>query len=431
MKLMPINGGSDSEDDFESSHQNEMHGDEGGAPYPEVVLESSPRFDNESEVLMAEPVGSATEESLQTLGDRCEQLLHAAGKVCGKSIRAVRSEFNAVDACHALLFLIVLSVLLSQHNMNIAQSNTIEAQHGAILRLTHQVERLHSSVVTLQTQPTGLPTLSPTGAPTLAPTTNPTSMPSKRPAATIGSQNSATVVTGVGKIAFQTPKTVQIAQQTTDGTRTWNPKTTEVYVGDTVDWAWNTNENVVESSSSFTPMAQPRFFSGALSLKGSFSHTAKEPGTYYFASENTATMTGVLVVKPRVTITNGNLDVPGNLTNHGVPIANLLGGTIYAVTTRGNRYTKVNFLRGKNGYNCAHSESMVGFGNGFGPIQEAYAKSTSGYQATSYASWLKLASECGLDPNSRAAICAPPRTAVAMTGPVVSNNHNYVYICIG
>ena len=101
-------------------------------------------------------------------------------------------------------------------------------------------------------------------------------------------------------------------------------------------------------------MAQPRFASGVLALKGPFSHTAKQPGTYYFPSENTATVTGVLIVKPRVTIMNGNLDVPGNLTNHGMRI----GDTVYAIasytsTSASYNSMQIQYLREKNGLNCA------------------------------------------------------------------------------
>jgi hypothetical protein len=176
-------------------------------------------------------------------------------------------------------------------------------------------------------------------------------------------------------------------------------------------------------------MAQPRFASGVLALKGSFAHTAKQPGTYYFASENTATMTGVLIVKPRVTITNGNLDVPGNLTNHGLPI----GGTIYAIASYStNAYsTQFLYLRGKNGLNCAQGVGAI-YSSGGDLMTTPYAKPcptcTSATYTNAYANWIKLTSACGIDPAS--ALCPPPK-ANAMTYPG-SNYNGYIagYICL-
>jgi plastocyanin len=257
----------------------------------------------------------------------------------------------------------------------------------------------------------------------VVPTSTPTPTPTTTPVAAIGSRNSRTVITGRGEIAFQTPKVVPIAKKTVEGTRAWSPKTTEMYVGDTAQWSWDANENIVESSSSFTPMAQPRFASGVLALKSSFAHTAKQPGTYYFASENTAAMTGVLIAKPRVTITNGNLDVPGNFTHHGMPF----GGTIFAVTSTGvgdtgwqwyaqlgNSNTRAEYLRGKNGGNCAQGAELL---DGGGVMTRPYLPTESQlkdkrYKA-SYDSWLKLTTASGVDPKH--GLCPPPKVIVRTT----------------
>jgi plastocyanin len=431
MKLMPMNGG-DSDDDFESSHQNEMHVDD--PSFPEAVVEINQFDGNESEVLMAEPVGGgSSEESLQTLGNRLQQLFQAAGTVCCKFAFSVRTEFTTVDTCHALLFVIVLSVLMGQHN-------TITAQQETIAKLNAGFGDLTASVTTLQSQPTGSPTLAPTSGPTVVPTSTPTSTPTKTPVATIGSRNSGTVITGRGEIAFQTPKVVPIAQKTVEGTRAWSPKTTEMYVGDTAQWSWDTNENIVESSSSFTPMAQPRFASGVLALKSSFAHTAKQPGTFYFASENTATMTGVLVVKPRVTITNGNLDVPGNFTHHGMPF----GGTIFAVTTTivdnhggssrpylhlGTQNTRVEYLRGKNGGNCAQGAELKSGGNimtrPYLPTESQLKDKRYTYKA-SYDSWIKLTTASGIDPKH--GLYPPPKVIVHTTSYNSQTSNNFLCI---
>jgi plastocyanin len=425
MKLMPING--DSDDDFESSHphENELAGVEQGSAFPEAILESNPHFDNESDVLMAEPV-SNSEQPLHTLGKRCWQLFDAVGQVCFTFLKGVRAEFNVVDACHALLFLVLLSFLVSQHTTIAKLTDRIEQMHT-------DYDTLKASVGTLQSQAHRKPTLSPTGHPTQTPTIAPTASPTKHPVATIGSRDSATVVTGLGKITFQTPRTIHIAQKTVGGTRMWSPKTTEVYVGDTVKWSWDTNENVVQSSSSFTPMTKPRFASGALSLKGSFVHAAKDPGTYYFASANTATMTGTLVVKPRVTVMNGNLDVPGNLTNHGAA----LGGTIYAIVLRSKSssstsYT-VKYLRGHDGHNCVGAGASFSNGGGaYPPVLDImktapfktrtcptpYCAGTNAaiyrknYEAM-YDLWQKLASARSINPQN--SLCMPPKLAVELS----------------
>jgi hypothetical protein len=239
----------------------------------------------------------------------------------------------------------------------------------------------------------------------------------------------------------------------------WSPKTTEVYVGDTVNWSWDTNENVVQSSSSFTPMTKPRFASGALSLKGSFVHVAKDPGTYYFASANTATMTGTLVVKPRVTVMNGNLDVPGNLTNHGAA----LGGTIYAIVEkssdrRGGSYLPsytIKYLRGHDGYNCVPPAWALGagatFSSGSGgyypPLLDImktapktrtcptpYCKTApqKTYYEKMYDLWQKLASAGRFNPKK--GLCMPPKLAVELT-PSRSSANEYQTItpifCMG
>jgi plastocyanin len=427
MKLMPMNEG-ESDDDFESSHQNEMHVDD--PPFPEAVVETTRFEDNESDVLMAEPVGGSSDESLRTLGKRLQQLFQAAGTVCCKFAVSVRTEFTTVDTCHALLFVIVLSVLMGQHNTITAQHNAIAAQQETIAKLSAGFGDLTASVTTLQSQPTNSPTLAPTGGPTVVPTATPTSTPTKTPVSTLGSRNSGTIITGVGEISFQTPKAVLIAQKTVEGTRTWSPKTTEIYVGDTAQWSWDTNENIVESSSSFTPMAQPRFASGVLALKGSFAHTAKQPGTYYFASENTATMTGVLIVKPRVTITNGNLDVPGNFTNHGMRI----GGTVYAITSYslyGDKYMRIHYLRGKNGRNCAQGVGPIYHPGGelmTTPFGKLCPTCTSAAYTNGYANWIKLTSACGIDPAS--VLCPPPKTnAMTYTGSSY-NSYTSGYICL-
>jgi hypothetical protein len=204
MELMPMNEG-ESDDDFESSHQNEMHVDD--SPFPEAVVETTRFFeDNESEVLMAEPVGGSSEESLRTLGKRLQQLFQAAGTVCFKFAVSVRTEFTTVDTCHALLFVIALSVLMGQHN-------TITAQQETIAKLSAGFGDLTASVTTLQSQPTNSPALAPTGGPTVVPTATPTSTPTKAPVSTLGSRNSGTVITGRGEISFQTPKAVLIAQK--------------------------------------------------------------------------------------------------------------------------------------------------------------------------------------------------------------------------
>jgi plastocyanin len=120
-----------------------------------------------------------------------------------------------------------------------------------------------------------------------------------------------TLVTGAGRVVFQTPNEVHVNQIVVNSERRWSASTVDAYVGDTVVWSWNTNENVVESDSTSTPKAMPGFKSGDLAVKSSFHYQATQAGTYYFASENTASMNGQLVVKPRISMENGNLHIPG------------------------------------------------------------------------------------------------------------------------
>jgi len=91
----------------------------------------------------------------------------------------------------------------------------------------------------------------------------------------------------------------------------WSSDLLDCHVGDTITWDWSTNENIIEADSMFNPMYSPSFSSGTLTLGGSYSHVFTAPGTHYFMSQNTASLSGTIVVYPgNVQARNGMLQLP-------------------------------------------------------------------------------------------------------------------------
>lgn len=106
-----------------------------------------------------------------------------------------------------------------------------------------------------------------------------------------------------------------------------SPKFVEIYVGDTVTWRWSSLQNIAQADSNFeaihtTPGA---FFSGSLVVAGSYSLRFDTPGTFYYKSQNTASLTGTIVVK-QFSWERGHLVLDGNLTLNGVRLTEFVLG---------------------------------------------------------------------------------------------------------
>ena len=81
-----------------------------------------------------------------------------------------------------------------------------------------------------------------------------------------------------------------------------------VRVGDTVTWQWDSLQNVVEANEDFNILkgATPHWRSGDVKIKGTYSITFQEAGTFHFISENTS--------KLRITI---DVEVPAGIDRSG------------------------------------------------------------------------------------------------------------------
>mmetsp|Transcript_1042 Transcript_1042/g.1349 ORF Transcript_1042/g.1349 Transcript_1042/m.1349 type:complete len:346 (-) Transcript_1042:133-1170(-) len=130
------------------------------------------------------------------------------------------------------------------------------------------------------------------------------------------------------KIWFQDSKEIEINEVPTPTAREWSNNNIEITVGTTITWIWTSNENLVEASENYAVKSNPTFSSGAIQHGGALSYTFETSGTYFFVSENTASMRGKIVVKA-VYIENGTLTVPNiNISKDGalsVPNINLSG----------------------------------------------------------------------------------------------------------
>lgn len=93
--------------------------------------------------------------------------------------------------------------------------------------------------------------------------------------------------------------------------RIWSHFAIKIAVGDTVHWRWSTNENIVScDANGYILKSNLIINSGKLSESGTHEKPFTTPGTYYYTSENSQTMRGVIVVLPgaEVNIKNNRLN---------------------------------------------------------------------------------------------------------------------------
>lgn len=113
----------------------------------------------------------------------------------------------------------------------------------------------------------------------------------------------------------------------------WDRPNLQIYRGDTVVWVWTTQQNVAQADASYASIAgQPgTFYSGVPTLASTFSVRFDHVGTYYYKSQNGASLIGSVTVKEFAWRTaqeaggnstgtfavGGNMVVDGNLTANG------------------------------------------------------------------------------------------------------------------
>jgi plastocyanin len=115
--------------------------------------------------------------------------------------------------------------------------------------------------------------------------------------------SSAAVDLKSSKFNIYQPVTYSNYQETVGGQRMWTHRSYSIYASDSIRWEWTSNENVVSTDPNGIFNQNPIIHSGALSLGGSFEMQFTVPGTYYYGSENSQTMTGTVIVMEGPSIT--------------------------------------------------------------------------------------------------------------------------------
>mmetsp|Transcript_26498 Transcript_26498/g.34839 ORF Transcript_26498/g.34839 Transcript_26498/m.34839 type:complete len:403 (-) Transcript_26498:85-1293(-) len=134
------------------------------------------------------------------------------------------------------------------------------------------------------------------------------------------------------KIWFEDSKEIQIHEIPTPTSREWSENFVEITVGTKITWTWTSNENLVEASENFAVKNDPAFSSGAIQHGGAVSYIFETPGTYYFVSENTASMRGTVVVSGTY-MESGSLSVT-DITVTGTYYGANIPNTIHSLCTR-------------------------------------------------------------------------------------------------
>jgi plastocyanin len=122
--------------------------------------------------------------------------------------------------------------------------------------------------------------------------------------------SSAAVDLKSSKFNIYQPVTYSNSQETFNGQRMWTHPSYSIYASDSIRWEWTSNENVVSTDPNGTFNENPIIHSGALSLGGSFVMQFTVPGTYYYGSENSQTMTGTVIVMegPSITLSRESIE---------------------------------------------------------------------------------------------------------------------------
>mmetsp|Transcript_3259 Transcript_3259/g.4272 ORF Transcript_3259/g.4272 Transcript_3259/m.4272 type:complete len:353 (+) Transcript_3259:71-1129(+) len=167
---------------------------------------------------------------------------------------------------------------------------------------------------------------------TEAPSYQPTQALLQQNEVRVGSETTETLRLSGNTIWFQDSKEIEIHEVPTSTSREWSQSYVNVTVGTKVTWTWTSNENLVEAAENYAVKADPSFSSGVIQYGGTLSHTFETPGTYFFVSENTASMRGKVVVTGSFiqdgTLSINNVNVRGSFIGARVP------GTIHSFSVR-------------------------------------------------------------------------------------------------
>lgn len=125
---------------------------------------------------------------------------------------------------------------------------------------------------------------------------------------TISTDVNGTVVlnAAVNEIRLTKGESYDVTEVMSKLTRRWSAPILSIYVGDIVTWHRSSNENIVScNQNGVADPAYRRYIDSALG-SGLFTKTFDVAGTYYYISENSQTLNGVVVVKVAPAIRRNN-----------------------------------------------------------------------------------------------------------------------------
>ena len=101
---------------------------------------------------------------------------------------------------------------------------------------------------------------------------------------------------------------IMITEVTVNGVRQWDVPLYKAYIGDVITWTWSTNENIISCDSNLDIIVDnPTLNSGNLMVNGQFSFTFELSGTYYYTSQNSAGLSGVILITDYPVLTAGEI----------------------------------------------------------------------------------------------------------------------------
>ncbi len=109
-----------------------------------------------------------------------------------------------------------------------------------------------------------------------------------------------TIVANIQASALQISQPTKhfISEIVVNQKRVWSAPLMKIYVDDMIEWNWSTNENIISSDSNYVPAANGKrvLDSGPLKSSSTYSHTFLQAGQYYYTSENSQTLVGIVIV---------------------------------------------------------------------------------------------------------------------------------------
>mmetsp|Transcript_14908 Transcript_14908/g.16134 ORF Transcript_14908/g.16134 Transcript_14908/m.16134 type:complete len:417 (+) Transcript_14908:58-1308(+) len=127
-----------------------------------------------------------------------------------------------------------------------------------------------------------------------------------------------TIVANIQASALQISQPTKhvISEIVVNQKRVWSAPLMKVYVDDMIEWNWSTNENVISSDSNYVPAASGKrvLDSGPLKSYSTYSHTFLQAGQYYYTSENSQTLAGIVIVLEKDFLLTSN-EGAGPVTN--------------------------------------------------------------------------------------------------------------------